>query len=211
MELEVIKTEIPDLLIIKPKIFKDERGSFSETYNKKEFEKIGITYEFEQDNQSVSNKGVLRGLHFQKPPYEQGKLIRVARGAVNDIVVDIRKELRMESRLNRERIKNAYYGKYFSVVLSEENGLILWVPPGFAHGFLVLEDNTIFIYKCTQVYKREAEGSILWNDDDLNINWFNSSLVHSFTGTNEPMNELSNKLIISEKDKKAARFRDLRF
>ncbi len=178
MALEVIKNEFPGLLVIKPNVFKDERGSFCETYNKNDFKSIGISYEFLQDNQSVSNKGVLRGLHFQNPPFEQGKLIRVVKGSVRDIVVDIRNN-------------SPQYGKYFSVILSEENNLMLWVPPGFAHGFLTLEDNTIFIYKCSQVYNKASEGAILWNDPDLNIDW----------NIDEPN--------ISEKDKSAIKFKML--
>jgi dTDP-4-dehydrorhamnose 3,5-epimerase len=177
MKFELIKTEIPDVLLLKPTVFSDERGCFYETYNKNDLSETGLTYEFLQDNQSVSNKGVLRGLHFQNPPYEQGKLIRVAKGAVIDVVVDIRK-------------KSQYYGKHFSVELSDKNNYILWVPAGFAHGFYVLEDNTIFLYKCTQVYNKESEGAILWNDPHLNINW----------NTKNP--------IISDKDKLASSFMD---
>lgn len=175
--------QIPGLIIIKPEIYKDDRGSFCETFNKDDYNKIGIHFDFLQDNQSVSIKGVLRGLHFQKPPYEQGKLIRVVNGAVRDIVVDIRKN-------------SPFYGKYYSIVLSEENALILWVPPGFAHGFLTLEDNTKFLYKCTKVYNKESEGSILWNDADLNIDW-----------------QLPASLpipIVSQKDKIAPPFKELK-
>jgi dTDP-4-dehydrorhamnose 3,5-epimerase len=111
-----------------------------------------------QDNQSLSQKGVLRGLHFQNPPFAQGKLVRVIKGSVLDVAVDIRKD-------------SPTYGEHFSVELSEENKTILWIPPGFAHGFVTLEDDTIFIYKCTAVYNKESEGSLIWNDEDLNIDW----------------------------------------
>ena len=176
MLLEIIKKELGDVKVIKPRIFKDDRGCFFETYNKVDFKKIGIDAEFIQDNQSISNKNVLRGLHFQNPPFEQGKLIRVTRGAVLDVVVDIRKH-------------SEYYGKYFSLELSEENNLILWVPPGFAHGFLTLEDNTMFLYKCTQIYNKDSEGAIVWNDEELKINW----------NITDP--------IISDKDKVAQNFK----
>jgi dTDP-4-dehydrorhamnose 3,5-epimerase len=156
--MELIKTSIDGLLIIKPDVFKDERGYFFESYNKERFAKAGLMMDFVQDNESKSDKGVLRGLHFQKPPYAQGKLVRVIKGSVMDVAVDLRKE-------------SPTYGKWESVVLTEENKLQLWIPEGFAHGFVALEDNTIFNYKCTNVYNKESEGSILWNDPDININW----------------------------------------
>lgn len=156
--MEIIKTSIEGLLIIKPDVFKDERGYFFESYNKERFEKEGLLMDFVQDNESKSSKGVLRGLHFQKPPYAQGKLVRVVKGSVMDVAVDLRKD-------------SATYGKWESVVLTEENKLQFWIPEGFAHGFLTLEDNTIFNYKCTNVYNKESEGSILWNDPDINIEW----------------------------------------
>ena len=126
--------------------------------NKNEFTKNGISVEFLQDNQSLSHRGVLRGLHFQNPPFSQGKLVRVIKGAVLDVVLDIRK-------------KSPTYGKSFSHELTEENKTMLWIPPGFAHGFLTLKNDTIFSYKCTQVYNKESEDAILWNDSDLNIHW----------------------------------------
>ena len=156
--MEIIKTSIKDLLIIKPDVFKDERGYFFETYNKERFAKEGLTMDFVQDNESKSAKGVLRGLHFQKPPYAQGKLVRVIKGAVMDVAVDLRKD-------------SPTYGKWESVVLTEENKIQFWIPEGFAHGFVTLEDDTIFAYKCTNVYNKESEGSILWNDPDINIEW----------------------------------------
>jgi dTDP-4-dehydrorhamnose 3,5-epimerase len=156
--MELIKTSIDGLLIIKPDVFKDERGYFFESYNKERFAKAGLNMDFVQDNESKSDKGVLRGLHFQKPPYAQGKLVRVIKGSVMDVAVDLRKE-------------SPTYGKWESVVLTEENKLQFWIPEGFAHGFVALEDNTIFNYKCTNVYNKESEGSILWNDPDINISW----------------------------------------
>lgn len=145
-------------MIIKPKIYDDERGYFFESYNKDSFKEAGIDVKFAQDNQSESMKNVLRGLHFQNPPFEQGKLVRVIKGAVLDVAVDIRKA-------------SPSYGKWNSIILSEENNLMYWIPPGFAHGFVSLEDNTLFSYKCTNVYNKESEGSIIWNDPDLNIEW----------------------------------------
>ena len=156
--MEIIKTSIDGLLIIKPDVFKDDRGYFYESYNKERFAKAGLTMDFVQDNESKSAKGVLRGLHFQKPPYAQGKLVRVTKGAVMDVAVDLRKD-------------SPTYGKWESVVLTEENKLQFWIPEGFAHGFVTLEDDTIFAYKCTNVYNQESEGSILWNDPDINIEW----------------------------------------
>ena len=152
------------MLVIEPRVFGDERGYF---------------FEFVQDNESFSSKGVLRGLHFQEPPFEQGKLVRVARGAVMDVSVDIRKD-------------SPTYGKWAAFGLSSENKRMLWIPPGFAHGFITLQDNTLFIYKCTSLYNREAENSIFWNDPDLRIDW----------GIDRP--------VISEKDQKAPFFRDLK-
>ena len=156
--MELIKTSINGLLIIKPDVFKDDRGYFYESYNKECFAKVGLNIDFVQDNESKSSKGVLRGLHFQKPPFAQGKLVRVIKGAVMDVAVDLRKD-------------SPTYGKWESVVLTEENKLQFWIPEGFAHGFVAMEDNTIFNYKCTNVYNKESEGSILWNDPDININW----------------------------------------
>ena len=156
--MEIIKTPIEGLLVIKPKIFGDDRGHFFESWSKESFAKNGLNLDFVQDNQSLSNKGVLRGLHFQNPPFAQGKLVRVIKGAVLDVVVDIRKE-------------SSTYGKHFSIELNEENKTICWIPPGFAHGFLTLEDDTIFTYKCTGVYNSASEEALLWSDKDLNIDW----------------------------------------
>jgi dTDP-4-dehydrorhamnose 3,5-epimerase len=153
-----IDTGFKDLLVIQPLVFEDSRGYFYESYNVKSYSDLGIPENFVQDNQSLSNKGVLRGLHFQNPPHEQGKLIRVIKGSVLDVTVDIRKN-------------SATYGKHFAIELSEKNKTCLYVPPGFAHGFLTMEDNTIFFYKCSNYYNKASEGTILWNDSDLNINW----------------------------------------
>jgi len=156
--MEFEKTTIEDLLILKPRIFNDERGYFYESYNKTSFAENGLDIEFVQDNQSLSQKGVLRGLHFQAPPFEQGKLVRVIQGSVLDVAVDIRPH-------------SPTYGQYVSVLLSGENKTQFWIPPGFAHGFLTLEDNTLFCYKCTGPYSKESECAILWNDPQLNIDW----------------------------------------
>jgi len=156
--MEIIKTPIEGLLVIKPKIFGDDRGYFFESWSKESFAKNVLNLDFVQDNQSLSSKGVLRGLHFQNPPFSQGKLVRVIKGAVLDVVVDIRKE-------------SSTYGKHFSIELNEENKTICWIPPGFAHGFVTLEDDTIFTYKCTGVYNSASEEALLWSDKDLNIDW----------------------------------------
>lgn len=156
--MEIIKTSIEGLLIIKPDVFKDERGYFFESYNKERFAKEGLVMNFVQDNESKSSKGVLRGLHFQEPPYAQGKLVRVVKGSVMDVAVDIRKN-------------SPTYGKWESRILSEENKEMFWIPEGFAHGFITLEDDTIFSYKCTNVYNKLSEGSLRWNDPDINIQW----------------------------------------
>ena len=156
--MNLTKTDIEGLIIIEPQIFKDSRGAFFESWNAKKFKQLGINEDFVQDNQSVSSKGVLRGLHFQNPPYAQAKLVRVIEGSVLDVAVDLRKN-------------SPTYGKHFSVILSEQNNKSLFIPKGFAHGFLSLEDNTVFNYKCSDYYNKESEGSLLWNDEDLKIDW----------------------------------------
>ena len=156
--MEIIKTPIEGLLVIRPKIFGDDRGHFFESWSKESFTKNGMDLDFVQDNQSLSSKGVLRGLHFQNPPFAQGKLVRVIKGIVLDVAVDIRKD-------------SPTYGQHFSIKLSEKNKTIFWIPPGFAHGFVTLEADTIFTYKCTGVYNKESEGALLWSDKDLNIDW----------------------------------------
>lgn len=157
--MKFIETKIEGLLIIEPKVFGDDRGYFFESFSKKLFdEATDGKYQFVQDNQSMSQKGVLRGLHFQNPPDAQGKLVRVIQGSVLDVAVDIRKD-------------SSTYGEHVAVELSAENKTQFWIPPGFAHGFLSLENDTIFAYKCTGLYAPQSEGAILWNDPDLNINW----------------------------------------
>ena len=159
--MHIEKTPFKDLIIIKPRIFKDPRGYFLESYNK---EKLGdfVKDNFVQDNESCSQIGVLRGLHFQNPPYTQSKLIRVIKGAILDVVVDIRKE-------------SETFGKHLKITLNEDNKHQLYVPKGFAHGFVCLENNTIINYKCSDFYKPESEVSLLWNDKTLNIDWLTSS------------------------------------
>jgi dTDP-4-dehydrorhamnose 3,5-epimerase len=171
-------TPIPDLLIIQPKVFEDERGYFYESYSKVIFDANGINADFVQDNQSLSQKGVLRGLHFQNPPFAQGKLVRAITGSILDVVVDIRKN-------------SPAYGEHYSIELNESNKTMLWIPPGFAHGFLTLADNTIFSYKCTQTYNKASEDTILWNDPSLSIHW--------------PVIDP----VLSEKDTKGKLFKDL--
>jgi len=176
--MKVVKTSIPDLYIIEPKVFEDHRGYFFESYNKEVFLRHGIDQNFVQDNESMSEKNVLRGLHYQKPPFTQGKLVRVMQGSVLDVAVDLRK-------------KSATYGQWASVVLSQKNKWMYWIPPGFAHGFVTLEEHTIFFYKCTNVYNKASEGAIAWDDPDLNIDW----------KIKDP--------ILAEKDKKAPFLRDI--
>jgi dTDP-4-dehydrorhamnose 3,5-epimerase len=156
--MKIIETPLKGLLIIEPQVFKDERGYFYESYNQEKFFKAGIRDVFVQDNQSLSQKNVVRGLHFQHPPYAQAKLVRVIKGSVYDVVVDLRKD-------------SPTYGQSFGIELTEENFLMLYVPIGFAHGFATLQDNTIFAYKCSAFYNKASEDTILWNDPTLNIDW----------------------------------------
>ena len=151
-------TPFEGLKIINPRVFPDKRGYFYEAYNKKSFEELNIFTEFHQDNVSKSQKHVLRGLHFQHPPHAQAKLVSVISGAVLDVVVDLRK-------------RSSTYGKYYSVNLDNQNKNMLLVPEGFAHGFITLEDNTIFSYKCSTIYCPDSDDTILWNDLTLGINW----------------------------------------
>jgi len=155
--MEVLREPLPDLLVIKPDVYKDERGFFLETWQKERYKEIGIQEKFVQDNWSRSKKGVLRGLHFQtKKP--QGKLVSVRRGIILDVAVDIRKD-------------SDTFGRYHSEILSDENHLQLYIPPGFAHGFCVFSDVADFTYKCTDYYYSEYDSGILWNDEYLNIDW----------------------------------------
>lgn len=156
--MEVIKTEIEGVVIIEPRIFKDDRGYFYESFSQREFEEKVCRTTFVQDNQSKSSYGVVRGLHFQKPPYCQSKLVRCIKGAVLDVAVDIRKG-------------SPTFGKYVAVELTEDNHRQFFVPRGFAHGFAVLSDEAIFQYKCDNFYNKESEGSVAWNDPALNIDW----------------------------------------
>jgi dTDP-4-dehydrorhamnose 3,5-epimerase len=179
--LNIEQTPLPDCFIIKPTIFNDERGSFYETYNAKKFkESTGLDVHFVQDNQSVSKHGVLRGLHFQKGASAQAKLVRVAQGTVLDVVVDVRKE-------------SPTFGKHFSIKLDDKNNYQLFVPRGFAHGFVVLSEQAIFCYKCDNYYDKQSEGGIIYNDATLHIDWHLPK----------------DKLIVSEKDKQLPSFNHL--
>ncbi len=176
--MEVIKTEIEGLLVLKPKVFGDERGYFFESYNEVTYQNARIDFYFLQDNISKSKKNTVRGLHYQVGDFAQGKLCKVIFGKVLDVAVDI-------------RFGSPTFGKYISTELSEENHTQLWIPPGFAHGFSVLSDEAIFSYKCTALYSKEYERSIIYNDSDLNIDW-----------------KVDNP-IVSDKDLKAKAFKDI--
>lgn len=173
------ETPIEGLLIIEPKVWKDDRGYFYESFNKKTFHEAGIKVDFVQDNQSFSQRGTLRGLHGQANPYAQGKLVRVIQGRVIDIAVDIRKN-------------SPTYGQNYSLELSADNFKMFWIPPGFLHGFATLENNTIFTYKVTNQYDKGSEIGARWDDPDLNLDW----------GLKE------NEVILSDKDKILPAFKD---
>ena len=158
MPFEFEKMDILDVLIVKPKIFEDERGFFMETYKKPDFKRAGINVEFIQENHSKSKYGVLRGLHFQKEPYAQSKLVRCIKGRVVDVAVDLRQ-------------KSKTFGKYVSAELSDGNKLMLFIPKGFAHGFLVLSDEAEVVYKADNIYAPEYESGLIWNDSNVNIQW----------------------------------------
>ena len=182
--MQAIPTLFKEVFLIKSKIHKDERGSFSEQYQRFDFNKvIGDKIDFCQNNFAHSKKGVLRGLHYQLPPFSQTKLVRVIQGSVLDVIVDIRKG-------------SPTFGQHFSCELSHENKLQLFVPRGFAHGFITLEDDTRFQYKCTNYYSKENEGGILFNDKDLNINWGQLSGI--------PENEFK----LSEKDTQLSKMKN---
>lgn len=171
--MKVIKTDIPDVLIFEPTVFGDERGFFMESFNQQIFEKaVGSKVEFVQDNHSKSSKGVLRGLHYQLPPFAQAKLVRCVVGEVYDVAVDIRRD-------------SVTFGKWVGVNLSAENKRQLWIPEGFAHGFMVLSDEAEFLYKTTNYYAPNSDRGLAWNDPDIGINW-----------------PLSDKPILSDKDSK---------
>jgi dTDP-4-dehydrorhamnose 3,5-epimerase len=155
--MEFKELRIKGLIELTPRLFGDDRGFFFESYNKATLLKAGLDLNFVQDNQSFSIPGVVRGLHFQKPPFEQGKLVRVLKGKILDVAVDIRKD-------------SPTFGQYESVILDDKKCNMLWVPPGFAHGFSVLEESMV-MYKCTNLYDKASEGGIIWNDPDLKIDW----------------------------------------
>jgi len=152
------KTEIDGLVVIEPGVFHDDRGFFLESYKKSDFESNGIDVDFNQDNHSRSSKWVVRGLHFQREPHAQGKLVRVVRGAIWDVAVDLRQ-------------KSPTFKKWFGIELSAENRKMFYIPDGFAHGFVSLEDETELIYKCTNEYNFESDGGVRWNDPDIGISW----------------------------------------
>jgi len=159
LPFEFIKTDIPEVILVKPVVFKDNRGFFMETYKKSNFEKVGINTDFVQDNHSKSIKGVLRGLHYQNEPFAQGKLVRCIRGKIFDVAVDIRKG-------------SPTFGKWIGYELSEENKLMLWIPKGFAHGFLTLSEEAEVIYKVSgEEYSPQYDAGIIWNDPDIGIKW----------------------------------------
>ena len=179
-KFKFIKTSIEGVYIIEPTVFGDERGYFMETYHAEEFREAGLDFNFVQDNQSKSKKGVLRGLHFQYTQ-PQGKLVRVIKGEVFDVAVDLRGN-------------SPTYGKWEGVVLSDENKKQFYIPEGFAHGFLVLSDEAEFTYKCTNFYNHGDEGGILWNDPDINVNW--------------PVTD-DMEILLSEKDEKWKTFKEI--
>lgn len=180
--MEVIQTAIEGVVIIEPRIFKDDRGYFYESFSQKEFEEKVCKTTFVQDNQSKSSYGVIRGLHFQKPPFSQSKLVRCIKGSVLDVAVDIRKG-------------SPTFGQYVAVELTEENHRQFFVPRGFAHGFAVLSEEAVFQYKCDNFYAPQNEGAIIWNDSQINIDW---------VIPNE-------KVILSEKDMKHVTLKDVNF
>ncbi|EOC9234884.1 dTDP-4-dehydrorhamnose 3,5-epimerase [Enterobacter hormaechei subsp. xiangfangensis] len=171
--MNIIKTSISDVLLFEPKIYNDDRGFFFESFNQKIFEEaIGHEVNFVQDNHSKSCKGVLRGLHFQKPPFAQGKLVRCIVGEVYDVAVDL-------------RIDSSTYGKWVGYKLSADNKRQLWIPEGFAHGFVVLSDNAEFVYKTTNYYNPCSDAGLIWNDEKLNISWPN---MEAFVLSDKDMN-----------------------
>ena len=181
--MKVSETELKGCFIIEPQIFSDERGCFFESFNQKKFEKkTGLKVNFVQDNQSISQRGVIRGLHLQKGEFAQAKLTRVIKGRVLDVAVDLRKD-------------SPTFGKHFSIELSGENNKQLFVPKGFAHGFSVLEDDTIFAYKCDHYYNKESECGVVYNDKELDIDW--------------KLNK--EEIVLAEKDKELKRFKNLIF
>lgn len=194
-QIKVSDSSIKGLYIIEPTIHKDDRGYFVETYNQKDMEEAGLNMKFVQDNQSMSVKGVLRGLHFQKN-YPQGKLVRVIKGKVFDVAVDLRQ-------------KSDTYGKWYGVILSEENNKQFYISEGFAHGFLVLSDTAEFCYKCTDFYHPGDEGGVAWNDPEIGIEW--PELKGEYQGTPDSKGyklEDGTPLILSDKDQKWSGIKD---
>lgn len=183
MSFEFIKTEINEVILVKPKVFEDKRGFFLESYKKSEFYNNGIKEDFIQDNHSKSSIHVLRGLHYQKKPYTQGKLVRCVKGKIYDVAVDIRKNSKT-------------FGKWVGEILSEENKNMLYIPSGFAHGFLTLSDTAELMYKTTCEYSPQCDRGILWSDNDININW--SEVCPNL------------KPILSEKDKVQPELKDIK-
>ena len=179
--MNIIRTEIPDVVIVEPRVFGDNRGYFFESFSQREFDSQVREVRFVQDNESKSSYGVLRGLHFQKPPHAQAKLVRVVKGKVLDVAVDLRKD-------------SPTYGKHVAVELSEDNHRQVFIPKGFAHGFSVLSEEAVFQYKCDDYYAPETEGAVAWNDPDLNIDW----------------RVPADMMILSEKDKRHPELKDLK-
>ena len=178
--MNVIRTDIEGLAVIEPRIFKDPRGYFFESFSERDFSEQVAPVKFVQDNESKSSYGVIRGLHFQKPPYAQAKLVRVVKGKVLDVAVDL-------------RVGSPTYGKHYAVELSEDNHRQFFIPRGFAHGFSVLSEEVIFQYKCDNYYAPQSEGSVIWNDPDLGIDW----------------GVPAEKAVLSEKDNRNPRLKDL--
>ncbi len=188
-QIKITTCDIEGLLIIEPTVYRDDRGFFMETYNQRDLQEAGFDRVFVQDNQSLSKKGVLRGLHFQKQ-YPQGKLVRVIRGCVFDVAVDI-------------RLNSATYGKWFGVELSAENAKQFYIPEGFAHGFLVLSDEAEFCYKCTDFYHPGDEGGLAWNDPKIGIEW--PQVIGNYSGSAASEGYTLRdgvKLSLSDKDQK---------
>lgn len=181
MPFSVSTTPIPGLLIVKPRVFGDARGFFMESYSKRDLAEAGILCDFVQDNLSLSCKNTLRGLHFQAPPQAQAKLVTVLRGAAVDVVVDVRTD-------------SPHYGRHFAVELNDVERLMLFIPEGFAHGFLALTDDCLFSYKCTDYYAPAAEGGLAWDDPELDIDWRGLGL--------------KGEALVSEKDRKHTRLAD---
>lgn len=175
--MEIVESPLNGVFVLKPRVFQDPRGYFFESYSEQVLKAAGLDLGFVQDNQSLSQKDVLRGMHFQVPPHAQGKLVRVITGSVFDVAVDIRKGSRT-------------YGKWFGLELNEENKWMMYIPPGFAHGFLTLRDQTIFSYKCTAYYNKASEDCLAWDDPDVGIDWG------------------KHQVLLSDKDKSCKRLKD---